>query len=87
MSDLRPQSKRPSPVPDEFYYLFWDTDPKRIDLKRNDRYVIERVLEVGDLKSLKWIQMIYPTGLIIETLKTSRKISHKSKNFWAIWFE
>lgn len=86
MSNMRSQSK-PTPVPDEFYYLFWDADPKRIDLKKNARYVIERVLEIGDLKSLKWIQMLYPTNRIIETLKTSRKISPKSKNFWSIWFD
>ncbi|WKZ32816.1 MAG: hypothetical protein QY316_13055 [Thermodesulfobacteriota bacterium] len=74
-------------VPSEFYSLFWDVDPEKIDLEKNARYVIERVLELGDLKALKWIQMLYPTGLIVEILKTSRKISPKSKNFWTIWFD
>lgn len=87
MPNMRPRSKKTSPVPDEFYYLFWDTKPGKIDLRKNARYVIERVLENGDLRSLKWIQMIYPTRLIIETLKASRKISPRSKNFWTIWFE
>ncbi|MBZ0221164.1 MAG: hypothetical protein K8I01_12130 [Candidatus Methylomirabilis sp.] len=74
-------------VPSEFYHLFWYVDPEKVDLGKSARYVIERVLELGDLNALKWIQMLYPTGLIFETLKTSRKISHKSKNFWGIWFE
>lgn len=73
-------------VPEELYYLFWDTDPKGIDLKKNARYVIERVLEIGGLDALQWVQRLYPTRRIIETLETSRKITPKSKNFWAIWF-
>lgn len=79
--------KREKSVPEEFYYLFWDTDPKKIDLKRNSRYVIEKVLEMGSLDALQWIQRIYPTNIIIETLEISRKITPKSRNFWAIWFK
>lgn len=78
--------KKEKSVPEEYYYLFWDTDPKKIDMKKNSRYVIEKVLEMGNLDALQWIQRIYPTNLIIETLEISRKITHKSKNFWAIWF-
>lgn len=79
--------KKEKSVPEEFYYLFWDTDPKKIDLKKNSRYVIEKVLEIGSLDALQWIQRIYTTNLIIETLEISRKISSKSKNFWTIWFK
>lgn len=74
-------------VPEEFYYLFWDTDPRSIDLKRNARYVIERVLELGSLDAMRWVQRLYPTRLIIETLEASRKITAKSRNFWSIWFD
>ncbi len=73
-------------VPEEFHYLFWDTDPKGIDLKKNAGYVIERVLEMGGLDALRWIQRLYPTRRIVETLETSRKITPKSRNFWTIWF-
>lgn len=74
-------------VPGKYHYLFWDTDPNKIDLKKNARYIIERVLEAGGLDAIQWVQRLYPTKLIIETLEVSRKISPKSKNFWEIWFE
>lgn len=74
-------------VPEEFHYLFWDTDPYKIDLKRNARYVIERVLEMGGLDALYWVQRVYPTKLIVETLEVSRKISRRSRNFWRLWFK
>lgn len=74
-------------VPKEFYYLFWDTNPEKIDLKKNARYVIEKVLEMGSLDALQWIQKLYPTKLIVEVLEVSRKITPKSRNFWTIWFD
>lgn len=82
IEELRSEKK----VPKQYYPFFWDTNPKKINLKRNSRYIIERVLEIGDLSALQWIQKIYPTGTIIEVCEESRKISAKSKNFWEIWF-
>jgi len=72
-------------VPSKFYSLFWDTDPSKIAIKANARYVIERVLEMGGMEAFQWVQRVYPTKLIIETCETSRKISEKSRNFWRIW--
>lgn len=79
--------QREKGVPERYYYLFWDTDPAKIDLKKHSRYIIERVLEMGGLDALGWVQRAYPTRLIIETLEISRKISSKSRNFWRIWFK
>ncbi len=73
-------------VPDEFRRLFWDARTKDIHLKRNAAYVIERVLEFGDLDELKWIQKIYTTQRIIQVLASSRALSAKSRNFWGLWF-
>ncbi|MHB8482304.1 MAG: DUF6922 domain-containing protein [Nitrospiria bacterium] len=79
--------KRGKNVPEDYHYLFWDADPESIDLKKNARYIIERVLELGGLDTLQWIQRLYPTSLIVETLETSRKITPRSRNFWTIWLK
>lgn len=73
-------------VPERFHSLFWDVDPLKIDVKRHAGYIIERVLELGGLDALYWIQRLYPTSRIIETCEMSRKISPKSRTFWGIWF-
>ncbi len=73
-------------IPKCFAYLFWDADVSKIHLQHNARYIIEKVLELGDLDALWWIQDLYPTRKIIETCEVSRKISEQSKNFWRIWF-
>lgn len=79
------KTKRENKVQQQYYSLFWDTDPHKIDIRRNARYIIERILEIGDLNAFRWIQEIYPTRLILETCNTSRKISEKSRIFWKIW--
>ncbi len=73
-------------VPGPFHALFWDVDPGSIDLRKNARFVIERILEHGDIAALRWIRSLYPDRAILETCETSRKISRKSKDFWRIWF-
>jgi|LQYC01.1.fsa_nt_gi hypothetical protein len=73
-------------IPKNFHALFWDVNPRTIHIRKNAPYIIERVLEMGGLDALQWIQRLYPTKLIIDTCEMSRKISPKSKNFWEIWF-
>ncbi|NOY54247.1 MAG: hypothetical protein GXP58_11650 [Deltaproteobacteria bacterium] len=78
--------KKKKEIPERFTYLFWDADVSKIELHRNACYIIEKVLEFGDLHALWWIQSIYPSCKIIEICEVSRKISGRSKNFWRIWF-
>jgi hypothetical protein len=77
--------KRTNQVQQRFYPLFWDVEPNKINIRKNARYIIERVLEVGDTAAFQWIQNMYPTRLILDTCNTSRKISEKSRTFWKIW--
>ncbi|MDH5203676.1 MAG: hypothetical protein OEZ31_09230 [Nitrospirota bacterium] len=73
-------------VPKNISYLFWDTKREGIHLKRNARYIIERVLDYGNIDALAWLQRVYPVQVIINVLSLSRNISEKSRNFWKIWF-
>jgi len=78
--------KRSKKIPPFLYYLFWDTDPKKINIKTHSLYILERILEMGSLKSMRWAQHMYSTSAILEITELSRSISEKSKNFWKVWF-
>jgi hypothetical protein len=80
------QLKDMATVPEHFRSLFWDTAIERIKIKRNARYVIERVLEYGDLDAVYWLQRVFPTQRILDVLEQSRQITLKSRNFWEAWF-
>ena len=65
--------------------LFWDVDPKTIDPKRHARYIIERILELGNDKEVRWMGHFYPTSLIRDILYRSRGVLHqKTKALWTI---
>jgi hypothetical protein len=64
--------------------FFWDSDLARLDLQENKEYIIERVLDLGDDKAVRWLFSNYPRSDIEEVLAASRRISRKSSNYWSI---
>jgi len=73
-------------LPECAYRYFWDIDPTRLDVRRYSRYVIERLLEYGDLPSVRWMERRFSRDEIVEVLKRSRRLSARSGNFWALYF-
>ena len=64
--------------------LFWDTDPRFIDAKKHAVYIIERVLEFGNDKEVRWVWNFYKLALIKKVVNNSRAISEKTKNLWKL---
>ena len=64
--------------------LFWDTDPATIDLEKNKRYVIERVLRFGGFDDFNWLKSRYSTEEITTVIQRERsELDKKSLNFWS----
>jgi len=63
--------------------LFWDVDPKTIDPNKNAEYVIERILEFGELHEVKWMIRYYPVETIRNAMRESRMITDQSKFLWS----
>lgn len=64
--------------------LFWDVNPSTIDFKRNARYVIERVLELGNDKEVKWLWKFYDKDLLKRVVMESRSLRPRAKNLWTL---
>ena len=73
-------------IPKDIHWLFWDIDPQKIEIHTFSKYIIERILELGNEQAFQWLQLVFPTKKIIEVLYTSRALSKKSKTFWEVWF-
>ena len=71
-------------VPAFLIPLLWDVNTETVDINLNKKFIIERVLEYGDLDSFNYILKTYDKNTIIDTLKTSKKISTKSGSFYAL---
>ena len=65
--------------------LFWDTNPDNIDIKKNARYVIERILDFGQLDEVGWLFKTYPKEEIRQVMDLPRsQVAPKSKALWTL---
>lgn len=64
--------------------LFWDVDPKTIHPQRNARYIIERILDFGNDKEVKWMIHYYPRELIRDVVMNSRGLLPQTHSFWQL---
>jgi len=78
-----PEHPDKAPLPEFLRPLFWEVDFCRLRVQGHERYVIERVLEYGDLPEAKWMLGRFSRAEIVQTLRRSRSLSPKSANFWA----
>ncbi len=47
-------------------------------------YTITRVLEYGDRDAIAWMRETFSEAEIVSILRTERRLSRKSANFWAL---
>jgi len=74
-------------VPEHLRGLFWDIDIEHFDPHAYPRYTIERVLEHGDEDDVAWLVQHFSRLQIQEVLRTDRRLSRRSANFWALVFD
>lgn len=75
---IKPMRFRPS--------LFWDVDPKTIDPKKHAVYIIERVLDFGNDKEVRWLVHSYSPRLIKQVAMESRVLHDKTRALWQLMF-
>jgi len=64
---------------------FWNVDFAKLDLEKNSFFVITRLLEYGDIKSLCWLFKHTGRRQIEEVIMKSRELSPKTANFWSLF--
>ena len=64
--------------------LFWDTNPDKIDLKKNAQYIIERILDFGNDNEVKWLYNYYDKSLLKSVVVKSRSLMPETKNLWTL---
>jgi len=70
-------------LPKEFKRYFWDVDFNKLSLKKHLRFILERVMNFGDLRALRWL-LRFPKKQIMAVVNDSREIDAKTRNFWRV---
>ncbi len=73
-------------IPQNVQHLFWDINIDTFNPIDYPEYTISRVLEFGDEVAATWIKEVFSESVIKQVIKSDRKLSPKSANFWAIKF-
>jgi len=71
-------------IPAEMHPWFWDVDLNDFDPLSYPEYTIGRILEYGDGKAIAWLRSMFSETQIVEVLRTERRLTRKSANFWAL---
>ena len=65
---------------------FWDVDFSKLNKKTHSQFIIERILEYGDEKAVRWMRRNFKLNEIKKVVCNSRNLSLKSANFWQFIF-
>ena len=76
----------PTKLPASLYKFFWDVEAKKVNPGKYPYYVINRLLDKGNLKAAQWVRHSFPEELIMETLKTKRDFSPWNAVFWSRFY-
>ena len=66
--------------------ILWDVDLEKIDLEKDKKLIIERILKYGVSEQVAWLLGNYSEKSIVEVVKKSRNIDRKTANYWALRF-
>lgn len=64
--------------------LFWDVDPKKLNIKKHAVYIIERILDFGRDKEIKWMWRTYSRPQLKKVVSTSRILHPPTKTLWTL---
>jgi hypothetical protein len=68
-------------------FPFWDTDPNKIEWKKNKKFVIPRIVEYGTIKDWQILKEIYGLPTIKEVMLSERDVNKKVLSFLICIFE
>ena len=61
--------------------LFWDVDTGKLSPENDWFFIIERILEFGDIDDLLWMKTNFTAKQIEETVRKSRILTQRSLAF------
>jgi len=73
------------PIPAYIRQYFWGDNLSQLSLEKNQKYILETLLEKGNSDALHWLFLNVDKQTIVDHLPELR-LDKKSKHFWNIYF-
>lgn len=62
-------------------YLFWDIDPSKFDIDKNDAWIVQRVLEYGNMEDWNIIEHHFGIDKIVSLALNFRSLDPVARSF------
>ncbi|TSC78218.1 MAG: hypothetical protein G01um101433_360, partial [Parcubacteria group bacterium Gr01-1014_33] len=63
---------------------FWDTDIKGLDKEKHAHFIIERILDRGDMDAIQWLSRNFKKSEMRKVLRITKDMTYFSANFWCL---
>ena len=63
---------------------FWDCSFEDLRLAQYPVFISERILNLGDMDSLRWLFSKIDKEFLIDLVNKSRNLNKKTKNYWKL---
>jgi hypothetical protein len=71
--------------PPEVARLFWEVDPRDIDVDEHRDYVLERVMTRGGWRAMRWLRETYPPDALADFLdRKAHRLSPRDRAYWSL---
>ena len=71
-------------LPSKLKKYFWDCDFEELTLEKYPFFIAERILNLGDEYSVKWLLKNVSKEQLKNVVDNSRNLTKKTKNYWRI---
>jgi hypothetical protein len=71
-------------LPEMLRKYFWDCSFEDLRLAQYPIFISERVLNLGDMDSLRWLFSKIDKKFLIDLVNKSRNLNKKTKNYWKL---
>jgi hypothetical protein len=75
------------PLPKDIAKYFWDCDFESLNMHDFSRFIVERLLNMGNSDSIRWLLAHIEKSALKEIVKTSRNLNRKTRNYWTLILE
>jgi len=65
---------------------FWDVSFDSLDSRNDSYFILERLLEYGDVQAIRWVLSQYREEELLKVIKTSPRLSAKTGHFWCCYY-
>lgn len=72
-------------IPKSLHTFFWDVDVAKLDPKKKPYFVINRLLDKGDIEAVRWVKKTYSRQQIADAFLKLRDFNAKVGAFWGLY--